>query len=104
MGGSLVGTSNYIRDVVRDDLGLPVALAAVVIPRAGLDPALDCDLLALAEELAARLGKPVPADDVVVLRLLLALADVLVRRDAELRDGLAAREAAHLRIPGQAPG
>jgi hypothetical protein len=71
--------------VAGDDLRLPVALAGVVVPRAGLQPALDRDLLALAEELAARLGQAVPRDDVVVLRLLLPLADVLVGRDAELR-------------------
>jgi hypothetical protein len=46
--------------VIGDDLGLPVALARVVIPRPGLDPAFDRDLLALAEELAAGLSETVP--------------------------------------------
>ena len=41
--------------MIGDDLGLPVTLAGIVVPRPGLDPALDRDLLALAEELAARL-------------------------------------------------
>jgi hypothetical protein len=53
--------------VIRDDLGLPVALAAVVVPGSGLDPTLDRDLLALAEELATRLGQAIPGDDVVIL-------------------------------------
>ena len=48
------------------------ARAAVVVPGPGLDPALDRDLLALAEELAAGLGQAVPGHDVVVLGLLLA--------------------------------
>ena len=38
-----------ISTVVGDDLGLPVAQAAVVVPRPRLEPALDGDLLALAE-------------------------------------------------------
>jgi hypothetical protein len=35
--------------VGRDDLRLPVPLAAVIVPRAGLEAALDRDLLALAQ-------------------------------------------------------
>jgi hypothetical protein len=46
--------------VVGDDLGLPVSLAAIVVPAPGLDPTLDRDLLTLAEELAARLSETVP--------------------------------------------
>src|SRR5204863_5511866 len=79
-------------------------LAGIVVPGPGLDPALDRDLLALAEELAARLGEPVPGHDVVVLGFLLPLADVLVRGDAELRHRLATGEAAHLRVAREAPG
>ena len=80
-------------DVVRHDLGLPVALALVVVPAAGLDPALDRDLLALPEVLAADLGELVPGDDRVELGLLLAATGVLVRGDVERRDALAAGQA-----------
>ena len=38
---------------------MTVVLATVVIPAAGLQPALDCDLLALAEELTTGLGQAV---------------------------------------------
>ena len=51
----------------RDDLGLPVAQALVVVPRPGLEAALERDLLALAEVAPADLGEAVPGDDVVEL-------------------------------------
>jgi hypothetical protein len=51
----------------RDDLGLPVAQALVVVPGPGLEAALDRDLLALAEVAPAHLGQAVPGDDVVEL-------------------------------------
>src|SRR5438309_3021202 len=81
-----------------------MTLAAVVAPAPRLDPTLDRELLALAEELAARLGQAVPRDDVVVFGLLLALADVLVGGDAELSHRFATGEAAHLRVSGESPG
>jgi hypothetical protein len=51
---------NYILDVGGDDFRFPVALAAVVVPRASLEAALDRDLLTLAEVGAGDLGQPVP--------------------------------------------
>src|SRR6476646_6103679 len=80
-----------------------MAQAPIVIPRARLQPALDRDLLALAEVGPGDLRKAVPGDDGVVLGLLSAPADELVAGDRERRDVLAAREAAHLRVPGQPP-
>jgi hypothetical protein len=56
----LLATARQHLDVIGDDLGLPVALAAVVVPAPGLDPTLDRDLLTLAEELATGLGEAVP--------------------------------------------
>src|SRR5439155_17320751 len=74
-------------DVGGHDLGLPVPRAAIVVPRARLEAALDRDLLALAEVLAADFGQPVPRDDVVELRLLLAVRAVRVRGHTELGQG-----------------
>jgi hypothetical protein len=71
----------------RHDFGLPVARAAVVVPLAGLQAALDGDLLALAEVLAADLRQAVPDDHVVVFRALLAVAAELVCRHGERGDG-----------------
>ena len=88
--------------MVGDDLRFPVPDAPIVIPAAGLESSLEGDLLALAEELATGLCQPIPRDDVVIFGLFLALADVLVCGDAELRHGLAARQAAHLRVAGEA--
>ena len=59
------------------------------------------DELALAQILAADLGEPIPGHDRVVLGMLRAAA-IVVRGDAELGDGLAARELAHLRVARKA--
>src|SRR5206468_3416889 len=85
----------------RDDLGLPVALALLVVPRPGLQPALDGDLLALAEVAPARLGEAVPGHDVVELRLLLP-GDVLVGCHGELGHRLAAGGGAELGVAREA--
>jgi hypothetical protein len=82
-------------------LRLPVAHAAVVFPLPRLQPSLDGDLLALAEVLAAHGGETVPNDDVVILRVLLAVAPEFVRGDAERGDGRAVCQSPKLRISGQ---
>src|SRR4051794_29597565 len=88
-------------DARRDDLRLPVALALLVVPGPGLQPALERDLLALAEVPPARLRQAVPGDDVVELRLLLP-ADVLVGRHGELGHRLAAGGGAELGVAREA--
>src|SRR4051794_29119521 len=90
-------------DARRDDLGLPVTLALLVVPGAGLQPALERDLLALAEVAPARLREAVPGHDVVELRLLLP-ADVLVGRHGELGHRLAAGGGAELGVAREATG
>src|SRR6185436_9836148 len=86
----------------RDDLGFPVALTAIVVPRARLEPALDRDLLALAEIRAGDLGEAIPRHDRVVLRLLLPVPDELVGGNGERRDVLATGQAPHLGVARQA--
>jgi hypothetical protein len=79
-----------------------MARAPLVVPGAGLQSALDGHLLALAEVPPGDLGKAIPRDDRVILRLLLAAAEELVARHRERRDVLPAGEAAHLRIACEA--
>src|SRR5438128_11018995 len=81
-----------------------LAQTLVIVPGAGLQSALDGDLLALAEVSAAYLREAVPRDHVVEFGPFLAVAGVLGRGDAELGDVLAARQRAHLGIARQAPG
>jgi hypothetical protein len=63
---------------------LTVRRATVVVPLASLEPALDEDLLALAQELPADLREAVPNDHVVIFGALLAVAAELVGGDYEL--------------------
>src|SRR5215207_6146438 len=77
---------------------MSLAYTALIVPGARLEPALDGDLLALAEVRAGDLGEAVPGHHRVVLRLLLAVPDELVRGDGERRDVLATGEAAHLGV------
>ena len=87
----------------RDDLGLPVALSRVVIPGPGLEPALDGNLLALAQVASAGLGQAVPGHDRVKLGALLA-AHELVGCNGELDHRLAAGGGAELGVAREATG
>jgi hypothetical protein len=89
--------------VRRHDLGLPVPGTLVVVPRAGLEPPFDGDLLALAEIAAGDLGQAIPRDDRVIFRFLLAASDELVAGHGECGDDLARGETAHLRVACEAP-
>src|SRR5579859_1359193 len=97
-------------DVVGDHLGGPPLLAVLAFPGAGLQPALDVDQRALAQEVRHLLGEvplaDVPGHDVVVVGELLALPvgsrRVAVGGDRKGGDRLAARRVAHLRVLGQA--
>src|SRR5665213_2308788 len=97
--------------VVGIDLGL-VALGprVLVVPRAGLEAALDVDHAALLEVLAAELGElavaGVPHHDVVVVGVLAALAAgilaVAIGGDGQVADGGSAGCEAQLRVAGEA--
>jgi hypothetical protein len=78
--------------------------AAVVIPLARLEAALDGDLLALAEILAAHLRQPIPDHDVVELRAFLSVAAELVGGHRKGGDARAACQRPELRIAGQSAG
>src|SRR4029079_2379874 len=93
-------------EVLADDLGLVLLLAAVlVVPRARLDAPLDEDLLALGEVLAGDLGLLAVADDVVPLGLLLALTVAVLEPpaggDAEVGHRLAGGQRADLGVAAQ---
>jgi hypothetical protein len=89
-------------DALGDHLGDVALLAFLVVVLAAPDRALDEDLAALVQVLAAALGLLSPDDDVVPFRPFLALAflrgPLLGGRDREARDGAAARREAELRI------
>src|SRR5450755_3014022 len=97
--------------VVGVDLGL-VALGprVLVVPRAGLEAALDVDHAALLEVLAAELGElavaGVPHHDVVVVGVLAALAAgilaVAIGGDGQVAHGGSAGCEAQLRVAGEA--
>src|SRR5450759_5529863 len=86
------------------DLSLPMALAPVVFPLAGLQPAFDGHLLALAKVLAADLREAVPDHDVVVFGPLLAVAAVFVGGHCERRDVRSAGQRPEFRIASQPAG
>jgi hypothetical protein len=71
----------------------------VVIPRAGLDPAFDRDLLTLPE-IAAQISARRSQVTTLWYSAAPYVAGVRRRGDRKLRDVLAARESAHLGIPG----
>src|ERR1035437_2150275 len=86
------------------DLSLPMALSPVVFPLAGLQPAFDGHLLALAKVLTADLGEAIPYHDVVILRALLAVAAVLVGGHCERGDVRSAGKRPDFRIASQPAG
>src|SRR5262245_33024397 len=88
-------------DAVRHDVRRVVFLPVLVV-RTGLQPALDVDRPALGQVLVAVLGRVAPHRHAVPLRLLLALARLVLedlgRRDAEIAEGAARRRVLELRI------
>ena len=79
-----------------------VALGEAAATEPIAEAAFDGDLLALAEVAAGDLRQPIPRDDRVVLRLLLAAAEELVAGHRERGDGLARGKAAHLGVAREA--
>src|SRR5438270_822184 len=109
-GGAVAAPGVQELDVVGHDLGGLALLPVLALPGTGLDAALDIDQRPLLQVLGHDLGQvpaaDVPADDVVVVGVLLLLAlrprGVAVGGDREGGDGLAGGRVAHLRVAGQA--
>jgi hypothetical protein len=94
---ALAATREHL-DPLSDDLGLPVAPAALVVPRARLQAALDRHELPLAEVAAGDLGEAIPDDDGVVLNPLSA-ADGVRCRNGERRHSEIRRKSSVCRSP-----
>ena len=92
---------------VDDDLRHVPLVAVLVVPRAGLELALDVHGAALVEVLRAVLRGLPPHDEAVPLRLLLLLARLvgppLVRREAHLAHGLAGVRVLQLGLGTEVP-
>src|ERR1019366_8228571 len=89
--GAVAAATAREDDVVGDDLGR-VALLAVFLVTRGLEATFDQDRIALRQDLAERLGAATPHRHAMPLRALLAdvvaIEVALVRRQAQLEDGL----------------
>lgn len=73
------------RESISNETATTVTYAGILVPLAGLEPALGIDQLALRQELAADLGEPIPRHEIVVLGPLRgAVAAKLVRGDREV--------------------
>ena len=88
------------------DLGRIALLAALVVPRAGLQLAFDIDLAALFEVLLGHLGLPTPEHEPMPLGSLLALPCIAVipafrSRQAEIGYGHSVRRVAYFGIAAQ---
>ncbi len=101
-GAAVIAAATEHLHLVGDDLGDVALIAVAVVVGAGLDLALDIDLLALVQVLAGNLRQPAPHDDVVpfglFLLLPLAVLETLAGRQRKGRHGCAGRGVAQLGI------